>query len=80
MLPLLAILSLIIYALLIYFTLRSSPEQAWQQLEVSHKRRGLLSKRPDDWENIHRQNQIARTIAITMGYVAAILWTNHILV
>lgn len=75
----LAFLSLIVYVVLIYCTLRSSADTAWKQLEASYSRRGLLSKRPDDRAKIHRQNQIVRTIAITIGYLAAILWAIRVL-
>jgi hypothetical protein len=79
LLPFLVLLALIVNALWIYFSLRSSAEHAWNQLESSYKRRGQLSKRPHDWHTIHHQNQIASVILVTIGFVAAIVWTIPIL-
>jgi hypothetical protein len=41
-------------------------EQAWRRQERLYRQRGLLTQRPDNWEQIYRRSRIAVVLFLVM--------------
>jgi|GEM_PF-3314290 hypothetical protein len=78
-LPFLALLSIVVYILSIYSIFHASSEQAWENQKRIHDRQGIVSKKPENWEHIHKQNQLTKLLLLTAFYIVGIIWIVNLM-